>query len=135
MPNQDQRIPSEKLLQKLWAFALVIGTAGFGAGLMWLNSAQGPGLDWIWGIAAFGAAALIFNIAYFVLCSLFAPALATLVTDDTEVHGDDVAHVVRYRETGTEAVDFYVRAYATARSVSAVAIVSGIMITVALLFF
>ena len=135
MPDQDDTLPTTKQLQTLWLAALAVSAVGFVAGLAWLNSAQGPGLDWIWIVAVFGAAALLYNLAFFALCSLCASALATLVTDETEVKGDDVAHVVRYQETGTEALDPYVRAYATARGVSAAAIVSAIVATVALLFF
>lgn len=132
---QDNNMRLIKLLQNLWAFALVFGTLGFGLALMWVNSAQGPGLDWIWFIAAFGAAALVHNVAFFALCSMFAPALPKLVTDDTQVQGDDVTHVVRNKETGLHSLDFYVRAYSTARGVSAVTIVSAIMIAIALAFF
>lgn len=135
MQTKKDELQTEKRLQNLWAFALVAGLIAFALALMWVNSSQGPGLDWIWTIAAFGAAALVYNIAFFILCSIFAPGLSALVSDDTEVQGDDVAHVVRYEATGTEAVDAYVRTYATARGVSAVAIVSGIMIALALTFF
>ena len=128
-------MPSTVRLRWLWWGALVIGAASFIAGLMWANSAQGPGLDWIWGIAAFGAAAIAYNLAFFLLCSIFAPTLASFVKDDTEVHGDDVTHVVHYGESGDEALDPYIRAYASARGVSAVAIVSGVMIAIALTFF
>lgn len=128
-------LPDPKLLQTLWLGALAIGAIGLLAGLAWLRSSDGPGLDWIWAVAAFGAAALLYHAAFFALCSIFAPALAQLVRDDTEVQGDDVAHVVHYQETGNQALDSYVRAYATARGVSAAAIVSLIIATIAIIFF
>ena len=103
--------------------------------MLWITSSDGPGFDWIWGIAAFGAAAIVFNLAFFLLCSVFAPSLSSLVEDDTEVHGDDVVHVVRHAEIGDQALDSYIRAYATARATSAVAIASGVAIGVALAFF
>jgi len=128
-------MPSRDRLRWLWWSALLISAVSFVAGLTWVNSAQGPGLDWIWGIAAFGAAAAIYNLAFFLLRSIFAPALASFVKDDTEVQGDDVTHVVHYGESGDDTLDPYIRAYASARGVSAAAIVSVIMITIALTFF
>ena len=119
----------------LWLAGVGIGALGFLAGLLWANSSQGPGLDFIWGVAAFGFGVIVYNVAFFVLCSIFIPGLAAFVEDDTEVHGDDVTHVVRHVEVGDEAVDFYIRAYAGARAATAVAIVSGIMIAIALWFF
>jgi len=119
----------------LWWIAVAIGSLGFVAGLLWANSPQGPGLTFIWGVAAFGLGVIVYNVAFFVLCSIFIPGLAAFVEDDTQVHGDDVTHVVRHVEVGDEAVDFYIRAYASARATSAVAIVSGIMIAAALMFF
>ena len=102
---------------------------------MWITSPGGPGFDWIWCVAAFGAAAIAYNLSLFALCSVLVPSLAGLVEDDTEVQGDDVVHVVRHVETGDRALDPYVRAYATARATTAVAIVSGVVITVALTVF
>lgn len=131
----DDKVISTVRLRRLWLFAILIAIAGFAIILLWINSPKGPGLDWIWGIAAFGAAVILYNIAFFLVCSLFAPGLAKFVRDDTEVHGDDVVHVVRHAETGDEAMDGYIRAYANARATSAVAIVSAIMIAVALVFF
>jgi len=122
-------------MQKLWIAALISGVVTFFAGLAWVNSSGGPGFDWIWTVAAFGLAAVVYNVAFFALCSMFVPELSTLVEDDTEVHGDDVTHVVKHMETGDEKVDFYIRAYANARAISAVAIVSGIIATIALTFF
>lgn len=122
-------------LRRLWIAALGVGAASFIAGLLWVNSPQGPGFDWIWVVAAFGAAALAYNLAFFALCSIYTPELANLVDDDTEVEGDTVTHVVRHAETGDKSLDPYIRAYAGARSVSAVAIISGILIAGALIFF
>lgn len=122
-------------LRWLWGLSLLAATVAFGLSLLWLASPQGPGLDVIWGIAAFGAAALVYNIVFFLLCSIFAAGLSNLVEDDTEVHGDNVHHVVRHAETGDETSDFYIRAYATARAITATAIVSAVMITIALTFF
>ncbi len=122
-------------LRLLWIISLVSAVAAFGLSLLWLASPQGPGLDWIWGIAAFGAAALVYNIVFFVLCSIFAAGLSKLVEDDTEVHGDTVTHVVRHSETGDATSDFYIGAYATARAITATFIVSAIMVTIALTFF
>lgn len=124
-----------KRLKTLWWIAVVTGVIGFSGALLWVNSTTGPGFDWIWVVAAFGAAAIVYNVAFFALCSMFAPGLATLVEDDTEIDGDNVTHVVRHAATGDEALDAYVKTYAVARGTSAVAIVSGIMITVALTFF
>ena len=122
-------------LKRLWLSALRIGALGFMAGLVWLGSSQGPGLDWVWGIAVFGAPAILYNVAFFALCSMFVPKLSGLVEDDTEVQGDDVVHVVKFAETGEEPVDFYIRAYATARGTTAATIVGGVMIAVALAIF
>ncbi len=122
-------------LRTLWLISLAIGGLGSFLGLLWVASPGGPGLDWIWGIAAFGAGVLLYNAAFFTLCSLFASGLANLVEDDTEVEGDNVVHVVKHAETGDEAFDFYIRSYATARGTTAVAIISSIMITLALIFF
>ncbi len=130
--------PREKLagsLKRIWLAALVCGALAFLAGLAWVNSTGGPGFDWIWVVAAFGLGAVIYNVAFFALCSIFVPGLSSLVEDDTEVQGDDVTHVVKHIETGDETVDFYIRAYAAARGTSAVAIVSGIMVAIALMFF
>jgi hypothetical protein len=124
-----------KLLRRLWIAAIIIGAAGFLIGLLWANSSGGPGLDWIWGVAAFGFGAIVYNIAFFLLCSIYVPGMASLVEDDTEVEGDTVTHVVRHVEVGDETSDFYIRAYASARGTTAVAIISGIMIAVALYFF
>jgi len=122
-------------LRRLWLVAILVGAVGFIIGLLWASSSQGPGLDWIWGIAAFGAAVILYNITFFLACSIFAQGIADFVHDDTEVHGDDVVHVVRHAETGDKAIDPYIRAYANARATSAVAIVSAIMIAIALAFF
>ena len=122
-------------LYRLWLTAIFVGAVGFFIGLLWANSSQGPGLDWIWGIAVFGAAVILYNITFFLACSIFAPGLGEFVQDDTEVHGDDVVHIVRHAETGNEAIDAYIRAYANARATSAVTIVSAIMIAIALIFF
>jgi hypothetical protein len=78
---------------------------------------------------------IVYNVTFFALCSMFLPGLSDLVEDDTEVKGDDVTHVVRHIETGDERADFYIRAYAGARAISATTIISGIMITAALWFF
>ena len=122
-------------LRWIWWAAIFTGAASFLIGLLWANSSQGPGLDWIWGVAAFGLAAIIYNIAFFMLCSIFVPDLSALVKDDTEVHGDSVTHVVKYDELGDETIDFYIRAYANTRATSAVAIGMGIMIALAVIFF
>ncbi len=128
-------MPLNDRLRWCWLGALLLGAASFVAGLSWASTSQGPGLDWIWGVAIFGAAAIVYNLAFFLLCSVFAPTLASFVKDDTEVQGDDVTHVVHYAESGNDILDSYIRAYASARGVSAVAIVSGIMATIALTFF
>ncbi|MBU1210071.1 MAG: hypothetical protein KJ587_02220 [Alphaproteobacteria bacterium] len=122
-------------LQRLWLAALACGAVTFLAGFAWVSSSGGPGFDWIWAVAAFGLAAVVYNIAFFVLCSVFVPGLSTLVEDATQVHGDDVTHVVKHAETGNKTIDFYIRAYATARGTTAVAIVSGVMAAIALTFF
>lgn len=122
-------------LRTLWLVSLLIGALGFVLSLLWISSAQGPGLDWIWGIAAFGIAAIIYNIAFFALCSIFVPGLSKYVEDDTEVEGDTVTHVVKHTETGDQQIDGYIRAYAAARGITAVAIVTGLMIAAALTFF
>lgn len=129
---------AKRLIGQLYAFwltAIACGIAAFAGALTWVNTAGGPGFDWIWLVAAFGLGAVIYNIAFFALCSLFLPGLANFVEDDTEVHGDDVTHVVRHIETGNENIDFYVRSYAAARGTTAVAIVSVVMAAVALYFF
>lgn len=122
-------------LRRLWWSAIVAGIVALGLGLLWLTSPGGPGIDWVWGIAAFGAAVIVYNLAFFALCSMFASGLSDLVEDDTEVKGDNVVHVVRHAETGDETIDFYIRAYATARGVSASAIGAGVLIGLALWFF
>ena len=122
-------------LRRLWLVAILVGAVGFIIGLIWANSSQGPGLDWIWGVAAFGAAVILYNITFFLGCSVLAPGLAKFVHDDIEVHGDDIVQVVRLAETGDKAIDAYIRAYATARATSAVAIVSAITIAIVLVFF
>ncbi len=122
-------------LQMLWWTALGFGAVAFLAGLAWVNSAGGPGFDWIWAVAAFGLAAAVYNIAFFFLCSIFMPGLADLVEDDTKVEGDNVVHVVKHAETGNETLDFFVRAYATARGVTAAAIGACIITGIALIFF
>ena len=122
-------------VHRLWWAALAIGAAGMGLGLLWVMSSGGPGLDWVWAIAVFGAGVIVYNVAFFVLCSMFTPGLGDLVEDDTEVKGDTVTHVVRHAETGDEKTDFYIRAYAAARGVSVSAIGGGVMIALALWFF
>ena len=122
-------------LRWIWLAALLTGAVSFLIGLLWAGSSQGPGLNLVWGVAAFGLAAIIYNIAFFMLCSIFAADLSALVKDDTDVHGDTVTHVVQYTELGDEKFDFYIRAYASARATSAVAIGTGIMIALALIFF
>ena len=124
-----------KLLHRLWLTSIAVAVVGFALALLWITSSRGPGFDWVWCIAAFGAAAIVYNLALFALCSIFVPNLSAMVEDDTEVHGDDVVHVVRHAETGDDALDPYIRAYATARGASAVAIVAGIVIAIALTFF
>ena len=126
---------SSQSLRRLWSLSLLAGALGFGGALYWIASPGGPGLDWIWGIAAFGAAAILYNLVFFLLCSIFAPGLSNYVEDDTEVQGDDVVHVVRYTTADDPGLDSYIKTYATARGVSAVAIISGIMIAVAWNFF
>ena len=126
---------STERLRTLWQVSLVGGLLGFVGALWWVMSAGGPGLDWVWGVMAFGAAALIYNACFFLLCSIFASRMSEHVEDDTEVEGDTVVHVVRHGETGDATLDFYIKAYATARGTTAVAIVSGIMISIALYFF
>ena len=115
--------------------SLLAGAASFGGALYWIASPGGPGLDWIWGVAGFGLAAIVYNLVFFALCSVFAPGLSNYVEDDTEVQGDDVVHVVRYANAGNPDLDSYIKTYATARGVSAVAIISGIMIAIAWNFF
>lgn len=122
-------------LRWLWLAALLVGAVSFLACLLWASSSQGPGLNWIWGVAAFGLGAIVYNIAFFLLCTIFVPGLSGLVREDTEVHGDTVAHVVHHTETGDETLDFYIRSYSAARATTAIAIVSGILIAVALIFF
>ena len=124
-----------KQLHRLWMAAIGIAIASFVLGMLWVISPDGPGFDWIWCVAAFGVAAVVYNAALFALCSVFTPGLSELVEDDTEIHGDDVVHVVRHQETGDEELDAFIRSYANARAATAVAIVSGIMITLALVFF
>ena len=131
----NNKVISSERLRRLWLGAVLVGAVGFIIGLLWASSSQGPGLDWIWAVAAFGAAAIFYNIAFFIGCSLFAPGVAEFVRDDTEVHGDDVVHVVRHEGTGDKAIDGYIRAYANARATSAVAIVSVIIASIALIFF
>ena len=122
-------------LRWIWWAAIFTGAVSFLIGLLWANSAQGPGLDLVWAVAGFGLSVIIYNMTFFVLCSIFVPDLSALVEDDTEVHGDNVVHVVRHAETGDGTLDFYIRAYAGARATSAVAIGAGIMIALALIFF
>lgn len=124
-----------KRLNMLWLVALCCGAAAFLGGLAWINSSGGPGFDWVWAVAAFGVAVVVYNGVFFGLCSVFVPGLSNLVEDDTEVRGDDVTHVVKHAETGDESMDFYIRNYAAARSVSAAAIVSVIVAGVAWTFF
>ena len=131
----NQPTINAKRLQSLWIFALIAGALGFGGALYWTASPGGPGLDWIWGIAAFGAAAILYNLSFFVLCSIFTPGLSNYVEDDTEVQGYDVVHVVRYANASDPDINRFVKTYATARGVSAVAIISGIMSAVAWNFF
>ena len=122
-------------LRWLWLAAILVGAVSFLIGLLWTNSSQGPGLNWIWGVAAFGLGAIVYNFTFFLLCTIFVPGLSGLVRDDTEVQGDTVTHVVHHTETVGLTAPFYLRSYATARATTAVAIVSGIMIAVALIFF
>ncbi|MGI9524672.1 MAG: hypothetical protein ACR2PG_23825 [Hyphomicrobiaceae bacterium] len=131
----DRAQPDTRRLRSMWWTAVGAGTIAFLLSLLWANSSQGPGLDWVWVLAAFGASVIAFNVAFFGLCSYFTPYLSTAVRDGTEIEGDTVVHVVQHAQTGDEKVDFYVRAYATARGVTAVGIVTGIMIAIALLFF
>ncbi len=121
--------------QKLWWVAIAAGVVGAGLGAVWVNSPQGPGFDWIWLVAAFGVGVIVYNVTFFGLCSMFLAGLSDLVEDDTEIKGDSVAHVVRHAETGDESTDFYIRAYAGARAISATTIVAAITITVALWLF
>ena len=118
-------------LKQLWIVSLLAGALGFAGALYCIASPGGPGLDWIWGIAAFGVAAVLYNLVFFLLCSIFAPGLSNYVEDDTEVQGDDVVHVVHYSQAEDPDIDRFVKTYATARGTSAVAIISGIMIAVA----
>lgn len=122
-------------LQMLWWAAIGCGAIAFAAGIAWVVSPGGPGFDWIWVVAAFGLAAAVYNIAFFFLCSIYLPRLADLVEDDTKVEGDNVVHVVKHAETGNERLDFFVRAYATARGVTAAAIGACILTGIALIFF
>lgn len=122
-------------LRRLWGMAIAIGIAAFGLALLWVMSPGGPGFDWIWTLAAFGAGVIAYNLAYFALCSAFAPRLGDMVEDETRVEGNDVVHVVHHPETGDETTDFYIRAYATARGVSVSAIGAGVLIGLALWFF
>ncbi len=131
----EPEILPNQLVKRLWLLAIAFGLITFLGGLFWVSSPGGPGLDVVWGVAAVGLGVIAFNIAFFILCSIFAPGISDLVEDDTEVQGDDVVHVVRHAETGDEKTDFYIRNYATARGVTAVAIVSGVMIAAALVFF
>lgn len=124
-----------KRAAKLWWLAIAAGMLGAVAGMLWVNSPDGPGFEWIWLVAALGVGVIVYNAAFFALCSIFVPGLSNLVEDDTEVKGDDVTHVVRHIETGDEGTDFYIRAYAGARAISATTIVAAIMITGALWFF
>lgn len=122
-------------VRRLWWAALAIGAGSMALALLWVLSPGGPGWDWVWGIAVFGAGATVYNVAFFVLCSIFAPRLSDLVEDETEVKGDNVTHVVHHVETGDEKTDFYIRAYATARGVSVSAIGAAVLIGLALWFF
>lgn len=131
----DPRMKIAGSLRWLWLAALACGVGAFLAGLAWVNSSGGPGFDWIWVVATFGLAAVVYNIAFFGFCSVFVPGLSAFVEGDTQVQGDDVTHVVKHAETGHKAIDFYIRAYATARGTTAVAIVSGVMAAIALTFF
>ncbi len=127
-------VPVQKL-RWFWLAALVIGAFSFVLGLLWTTSPAGPGLDWIWGVAAFGFGAIIYNLAFFLLCMMFVPELSSQVEDDTEVHGDDVVHVVRHKVSGDKILDFYIRAYASARAITAVTIVSVTLGSLAVIFF
>ncbi len=122
-------------VRRLWWVALGMGAASMVLALLWVLSSDGPGWDWIWAIAIFGAGVIVYNVAFFVLCSIFAPRLSDLVEDETVVKGDNVTHVVHHAETGDEKTDFYIRAYATARGVSVSAIGGAVLIGLALWFF
>ncbi len=122
-------------LAKLWWGSIAIAAAGFALALYWISTPAGPGLDWVWGVAAFGAAAILYNIAFFFLCSFFVPGLAKFVKDDTEVEGDTVIHVVTHGQIGDDKVDEYIRAYAAARAATATTIGAGVLIGIALIFF
>ena len=126
---------SVQKLRRFWLAALVIGAFSFVLGLLWTASPGGPGLDWIWAVAAFGLGAIVYNLAFFLLCTVFASGLSSHVEDDTEVHGDDVVHVVRHKVSGDETLDFYIRAYASARAITAVTIVSVTLGGLAIVFF
>jgi len=126
---------SVQKLRKLWLAALVIGALGCVLGLLWTVSPGGPGFDWIWGVAAFGLGAIVYNLAFFLLCTAFASGLSSQVEDDTEVHGDEVVHVVRHTVSSDETLDCYIRYYANARAVTAVTIISVIFGGLAIVFF
>lgn len=120
-------------LSGLWRGALAMGAVAFGLATYWVY--QGPGLDWIWAVAAFGVAVVSYNLAFFIFCSAWAPEMATMVRDDTKVEGDSVTHVVEHGVTGDPRLDAYLQTYANARGISAVAITSAILATIAVAFF
>ncbi len=120
-------------LNGFWRGAVAMGAAAFGLATYWIY--QGPGLDWIWGVAAFGVGVVSYNLAFFIFCSAWAPEMAPMVKDDTRVEGDSVTHVVEHGATGDPRLDSYIQTYASARGISVAAIGAAVIAPIALTFF
>lgn len=132
-PTEAEILKTAKNLPALWGAAVAAGVVCFGLALYWAYIE--PGLDWVWAVAAAGVGIVGYNLAFFALCASFAPAMAKMVRDDTEVKGDAVTQVVEHGVSGEKTIDAYLPTYANARGISAVAITSAILATVALTFF
>ena len=121
-------------LKALWRVSVGAGFLAFLLALAWAWTETG--FDWIWWVAAFGLAAIVYNVVFFALCSWRAPGLAGFISsEDTKVEGDNVVIETTHTQSGDEALDFYVRAYMHARGASYTAISAVILIGVALAIY
>lgn len=108
-------------LAGLWRASMVIAALIGAAAFAWGYGEFDE--TWIVALAAFGLAAIVQRVAFYLLCLWRAPGLgAFIVKDETLIEGDSVINETTVSETGRAELDSYIKAFADARGATMVAL-------------